>query len=107
MEKNVRPDPARLTVSRLSHPVVELETGPSSGPALFRKRVAEHWPAAFGLLLSCLVLDDVPVFDKDTILDSENVRRDPVHGCPEPRKPPMNDDEVAISHEHPGLVFQC
>ena len=35
------------------------------------------------------------MFDKDTILDPEDVRRDPVHGCPEPRKPPMNDDEVA------------
>src|SRR5207244_13280087 len=36
----------------------------------------------------------------------QDVRRDPVHGCPEPRKPPMNDDEVAISHDHPGLVSQ-
>src|SRR5712671_6678032 len=58
------------------------------------------------MLLRRLVLDDVPVFDKNTILDPEDVRRDPVHGCPEPRKPPMNDDEVAISHDHPGLVFQ-
>src|SRR6185295_15465732 len=33
-------------------------------------------------------------------------RCDPVHGRPEPRKPPMNDDEVAISHEQAGLVFQ-
>src|SRR5207245_2149400 len=72
----------------------------------FRKRVAEHRPATLGLLLSRLVLDDVPVFDKDTILDPEDVRRDPVHGRPEPRKTPMNDDEVAISHDHPGLVFQ-
>src|SRR5712671_6521981 len=71
-----------------------------------RKRVAEHRPAALRLLLSRLVLDDVPVFDKDTLLDPEDVRRDPVHGCPEPRKPPMNDNEVAISHDHAGLVFQ-
>src|SRR5258708_25326624 len=71
-----------------------------------RKRVAEHRPAALGLLLSRLVLDDVPVFDKDAVLDPEDVRRDPVHGRPEPRKPPMNDDEVAISHDHAGLVFQ-
>src|SRR5205085_5931413 len=32
--------------------------------------------------------------------------RDPVHARPEPRKPPMSDDEVAISHDHPRLVFQ-
>src|SRR6266481_2516128 len=72
-----------------------------------RKRVAEHRPAALGLLLSRLVLDDVPVFDKDTLLDPEDVRRDPVHGCPEPRKTSVDDDEVAISHDHPRLVFQC
>src|SRR5882757_401108 len=71
-----------------------------------RKRVAEHRPAALGLLLSRLVLDDVPVLDRDTILDPEDVRRDPVHGCPEPRKPPMNDDEVTIGHDRPGLVLQ-
>jgi len=46
------------------------------------------------------------VFDKDAVLDPEDVRRDPVHGRPEPRKLPMNDDEVALSHDHPGLVFQ-
>src|SRR6202047_2568625 len=46
------------------------------------------------------------MLDEDPILDAEDVRRDPVHGCPEPRKPPMNNDEVAISHDHPGLVFQ-
>src|SRR5882724_10885362 len=46
------------------------------------------------------------MLDEDPILDPENVRRDPVHGCPEPRKPPMNDDEVAIGHDRPGIVFQ-
>src|SRR6266404_4732117 len=53
-----------------------------------------------------LVLNDVPMLDEDPILDPKDVRRDPVHGRPEPRKPPMNDDEVAIRHDHPGLVFQ-
>jgi hypothetical protein len=46
------------------------------------------------------------MLDENTVVDPEDVRRNPVHGCPEPRKPPMNDDEVAISHEQPGLVFQ-
>src|SRR5438132_4092298 len=88
---------------------MSIETSSGSGTlrrSVHGKRVAEHRPAALGLLLSRLVLDDVPVFDKNTILDPEDVRRDPVHGCPEPREPPMNDDEVAISHDHPGLVFQ-
>src|SRR5260221_10299229 len=73
---------------------------------VYRKRVAEHRPTALGLLSRSLGLDDVPVFDKDAILDPEDVRRDPVHGCPEPGEATMNDDEVAFSHDHPGLVFQ-
>src|SRR5438445_11292768 len=70
-----------------------------------RKRVAEHGPAALGLLVSRLVLDDVPMLDEDPILYPEDVRRNPVYGCPEARKPPINNDEVAIRHDHPGLVF--
>src|SRR5260370_36290682 len=46
------------------------------------------------------------MLDKDTILDPEDIRCDPVHGCPEARKPPMNDDEVAIRLDNPGLIFQ-
>ena len=46
------------------------------------------------------------MLDEDPILDPEDVRRDPVHGCPEPRKTPMNDDEVAVSNDHPWLVLQ-
>src|SRR5437868_6105305 len=71
-----------------------------------RKRVAEHRPAALGLLLSRLVLDDVPMLDEDSVLDPEDVRRDPVHGRPEPGEATMHYDEVAISHDQPGLVFQ-
>src|ERR1700732_3076511 len=70
------------------------------------KRVAEHRSTALGLLLSRLVLYDVPVFDKDTILDPEDVRRDPVHGRPELGKTAVDDDEVAVSHDEAWLVLQ-
>src|SRR5260370_4517062 len=30
----------------------------------------------------------------------------PAPDCPAPRKTPMDDDEVAVSHDHPRLVFQ-
>src|SRR5439155_23713697 len=43
-----------------------------------RKRVAEHRPAALGLLVSRLVLDDVPMLDEDPILDPKYVYHDPV-----------------------------
>src|SRR5207248_9710273 len=38
-----------------------------------RKRVAEHRPAALGLLPGRLVLDDVPVLDEDPVLEPEDV----------------------------------
>jgi hypothetical protein len=46
------------------------------------------------------------MLDKDPILDPKDVCRDRVDGRPEPRKAPMTDDEFAISHDHPRLVFQ-
>src|SRR5690349_1388031 len=88
---------------------MSIETSSGSGTlhrSVHRKRVAEHRPTALGLLLGRLVLDDIPMLNEDTIHDPEDVRRDPVHGCPEPGKPPMNDHKVATSHDHPRLVFQ-
>src|SRR2546430_600642 len=70
-----------------------------------RKRVAEHRPAALGLLLSRLVLDDVPMFDKHSVLNSKNVRRDPIHECSEPRKTSMDDDVVTVRQIIPGSYF--
>src|SRR6202043_570482 len=67
---------------------------------------AKHGLAALRLLLGRLVLDDIPMLGEEAILDAKDVRRDPVHGCPEPRKTSVDNDEVAISHDHPRLVFQ-
>src|SRR5882757_3202120 len=72
-----------------------------------RKRVAEHRPTALGLLLSRLVLDDVPMLDEDPVLNPKDVRRDPVDGRPESRKTSMDNDKIALSHDHSRLVFQC
>src|SRR6267154_1005831 len=71
-----------------------------------RKRIAEHRPAALGLLASRLVLDDVPMLDEDPVLDPEDVCRDPVHGRPEPGEATMHYDEVAVSDDQARLVSQ-
>src|SRR6516162_435307 len=65
-----------------------------SGSVVPGERVAEHRPAALGLLPGRLVLDDIPVLDEDSVLDSEDVRSDPVRRRPEPGKTAMDDDEV-------------
>src|SRR6266849_10447590 len=46
------------------------------------------------------------MLDEDPIRDPKDVCRDPIHGCPEPRKTSVDNDEVAVSHDHPRLVFQ-
>ena len=46
------------------------------------------------------------MLDEDPILNPEDVRSDPVRGCPEPRKTAMDDDKVAVSHDEAGLVLQ-
>src|SRR6267142_4891050 len=73
---------------------------------VYRKRVAEHRPAALGLFLSRLVLDDVPMLDEDPIVDPEDVHHDPVRGCPEPRKTPVNDHELLVGNDRSWLVLQ-
>src|SRR5262249_16204869 len=70
------------------------------------ERVAEHRPPAFGLLLGRLVLDDVPMLDEAPVLDWQDARGDPVRRRPNPRNPPVDDDEVAVRHDQAGLVLQ-
>jgi hypothetical protein len=73
---------------------------------LHGERVAEHRVAAFGLLLSRLVLDDVPMLDEYPILNPHNVRGDPVRGSPETRKTAVDDDEITVSHDEARIVLQ-
>src|SRR5262245_7166332 len=70
------------------------------------ERVAEHRPAAFGLPLIRLVLDDVPMLNEDPILNPQDVRSDPVRWRPEPRKAAVDDDKVAVSQDEAGFVLQ-
>src|SRR6476620_8336891 len=51
----------------------------SASSTPFRELVSEHRIAAFGLRLRGLILDHVPVLDEKAVLDSQNVRRDPVY----------------------------
>ena len=45
------------------------------GSCLLRERVAEHRIPALGLLLGSLVLNDIPVFGDNSILQANDVGR--------------------------------
>ena len=71
---------------------------------LLRERVAEHRIPALGLLLASFILNDIPVFDENPILQANDVRCDPVHRQSDVGKPAMNDDVVPLCKNHPRLI---
>src|SRR5258708_35165509 len=73
---------------------------------LLRERVAEHRIPALGLLLCSLVLNDIPVFDENLILQANDVGCDPVHRQSDVREPAMNDDVVTFCKNYPGLILE-
>jgi hypothetical protein len=70
------------------------------------KRISKHRISAVGLLLGGFVLDDIPVLDQEAVVDTKNVRCNPVHGLAEARKSPMYDHEVFLGHNRARFVFQ-
>src|SRR5258708_24058858 len=74
--------------------------------SICRELVPEHRIPALGLLLSSPVLDYVPVFDQNSVLDSQNVRRNPIHWQAEARKSTVNDDKILVGHNQPRFILQ-
>src|SRR5258705_229809 len=73
---------------------------------MYRKCVAKHRVSAFGLLLSRLVLNDIPVLDQNPVLDAQDIRRNPIHRNPKAGESPVDDHEIAIGHNHPWLILE-
>src|SRR5256885_14910942 len=73
---------------------------------IHRKCVAEHRVSAFGLLLSRLVLNDIPVLDQGAIFDANDVCRDPVHRRAKAGESTVNYHEITFSHDYSRLILQ-
>src|SRR4029077_13543959 len=73
---------------------------------IYRKRFTEHWVAAFGLILSGLVLNYVPMLDQNPVFDNHNVHSDPVHRCAKARKSAVNDHKIAVRNNDSWLILQ-
>jgi len=86
--------------------VVKSSSGDDVLFVLLRERVAEHRIPALGLLLARLVLNDIPVFDENPIVQSNDVRRYPVRGQSDVGEPAMNDDVVPSCKNHPRLILE-
>jgi hypothetical protein len=57
-------------------------------------------------LLRGLVLNDIPVFDENSILQANDVRCDPVRRQTDIGEPAMNDDVVTFCKNYPGLILE-
>src|SRR6267378_3328776 len=68
--------------------------------------LAEHGSATFRLLFCGLILNDVPMLDKDSVLNAHNIRGNPIHRSAETAKPPVHDHQVSLSHDRSRFVLQ-
>src|SRR5258706_459703 len=70
------------------------------------KLVTKHRISAHGLLFGGFVLKNIPVFDQNSVLDTEDVRRNPIRRPAQSRESPVDDDEIAIGRNHPRFILE-
>src|ERR1700722_14581846 len=71
---------------------------------LRRKAIAKHRKPAFLFFPSGLVLNHVPMLHEYSILDSKNVRSDPIGGLAEAGESAMHDGEISVRHDHAWFI---
>src|ERR1700722_14974902 len=52
------------------------------------------------------LLEHVPLLDKDSIPDPDDVRGDPVRGTAKPRKSSVDNNKIVFRHHDSGFIFQ-
>src|SRR5713101_6302339 len=81
-----------------------VETCPFS--SVGRECSSEHGPLAYRLFFGRFILNDVPMLDKDPVLNAQNICGNPIHRSTETAKSPVHDREVSLSHDRSRFVLQ-
>src|ERR1700675_4844905 len=71
------------------------------------KRTSEHRQPAFRLIFSRLILNHIPVFGENSVLNAHYVGRNPIDRQTDIRKPSMDKDETPICTDNPRLIPEC
>src|SRR6266849_1998896 len=71
-----------------------------------RECSAEHGPLADRLFFRRFILNDIPMLDKDSVLNVHNVRGNPIYRSAETAKPSVHDHKVTLSHDCSRFVLQ-
>src|SRR5882762_9283167 len=58
------------------------------------------------LLLCSLVLNNIPVLDQNSVLDANDVRRDPVRRRAKAGETTVNYHEITLGHDYSRLILQ-
>src|SRR6266481_847251 len=85
---------------------ISTSLGPNTRSCVDVKRASEHGITAHGLLLCRLVLNDIPVFDKYPILETNDIGGDPVHRQAKTGETSMDNHEVSPGEDHSRLILQ-
>src|SRR6185503_17145928 len=70
----------------------------SSLGGIFRKTCSEHRGFTLRLFFSRFILDDIPMLDKDSGLNPQNVCGNPIHRTTEAAESPVNNHELPVSY---------
>src|SRR6202171_4898238 len=87
------------------HRSLSVET--CSFSSLSRECSSEHGLLAYRLFFRHFILNDVPMLDKDPVLNAHNICGNPIHRSTETAKSPVHDHEVSLSHDRSRFVLQC
>src|SRR5258705_271321 len=71
-----------------------------------RECSSEHGPLANRLFFRRFVLNDVPMLDKDSVLNAHNICGNPIHRSTETAESPVHDHDVSLSHDRSRFVLQ-
>src|ERR1035438_2887762 len=71
-----------------------------------RECSSEHGPLTYRLLLRRFILNDVPMLDKNSVLNAHNICGNPIHGSTETAESPVHNHEVSLGHDRSGFVLQ-
>src|SRR5882672_8869614 len=71
-----------------------------------RKCSSEHGPLADRLLFRRFILNDVPMLDKNSVLNAHDIGGNPIHRGSEIAKSPVHDHQVSLSHDRSRFVLQ-
>src|SRR2546430_10591147 len=71
---------------------------------IFRKTCSEHRSFTLRLFFGRFILNDIPMLDKDSVLNTQNICGNPIHRSTEAAKSPVNNHEVTLGDNRSRFV---